>query len=96
MKDRDNVMSKNETKNALQKSAAPVDEVNAIDDNDLEDVAGGWTNIFNCPKEYNLALCEWTFCPHIKTRENTPDEDHYDKYCDLGYWSDNLSYPQKN
>lgn len=66
-----------------------------LEDNDLEKVTGGWTNVFNCPREYNLALCDWTFCPHIKTRLNTPDEDHYDKYCDLNYWSINCVYPQR-
>lgn len=64
-----------------------------LEDNDLENVTGGWTNIFNCPREHHLALCEWTFCPHIQTRNNTPDDDHYDKYCDCGYWCRNMSYP---
>jgi len=65
-----------------------------LEDNDLEKVTGGWTNIFNCPREYNRFLCELTFCPHIQTRHNTPDEDHYDLYCDQHYWSYNTSYPQ--
>jgi hypothetical protein len=65
-----------------------------LEDDELEKVSGGWTNVFNCPKEYNSFLCDLTFCPHRNTRDNTPDEDHYDKYCDLGYWSFNLNYPQ--
>jgi hypothetical protein len=63
-----------------------------LEDDELEKVSGGWTNVFNCPKEYNSFLCDLTFCPHRNTRDNTPDEDHYDKYCDLGYWCLNLKY----
>ncbi|MDF2685167.1 MAG: hypothetical protein K0S55_348 [Clostridia bacterium] len=66
-----------------------------LEDNDLEEVTGGWTTIFSCPREYNIALCEWTLCPHINSRHNTPDDNHYDKYCDLGYWTKNFSYPQR-
>lgn len=75
--------------------ADSINKTGKLEDNDLEKVTGGWKNVFNCPGEYNLALCEWTFCPHKKTRPDTPDEDHYDKYCDLGYWSINCMYPQR-
>ncbi len=85
-------MSKDEAKNALQKNAAPVDGVNAIDDNDLEKVAGGWTNIFNCPQEYNFVLCELTRCPHRICKDNVPDENHYEMRCDQGFWTINRKY----
>ena len=66
-----------------------------LEDNDLEKVTGGWTDIFNCPKTHNTVLCELTFCPHIQDRDNTPDENHYDLFCDQGYWTENRSYQQK-
>lgn len=66
-----------------------------LEDSDLENVTGGWINIFNCPREYNNFLCELTFCPHIQTRDYPPDESQYEKYCDLGYWSIYCSYLQR-
>jgi len=74
--------------------ANSINKTGKLEDNDLEKVTGGWINVFNCPKDYNLALCELTFCPHRNTNHNTPDEDHYDFYCDLGYWTINRAYPQ--
>ncbi|MEA4890102.1 MAG: hypothetical protein VB070_11620 [Clostridiaceae bacterium] len=82
-----------EVKNAFD--ADRLNKTGQLEDNDLEKVTGGWTNVFNCPRAYHLALCEWTFCPHIKNRFDTPDEDHYDLYCDLGYWTENRIYPQR-
>ena len=82
-----------EVKEALDEKS--IKNTGQLEDNDLEEVTGGWTNIFNCPREYSLLLCEYTFCPHKQTRDNTPDENHYDKYCDQGYWSNNWAYPQK-
>lgn len=68
-----------------------------LEDNDLEKVAGGleFSNIYDCPPYHDPFLCEMTPCPHIKTKDNTPDENHYDRYCDLYYWCFNLTYPKR-
>lgn len=81
-------------KDALDANSA-MNGTGKLEDSDLENITGGWINIFNCPREFNAFLCELTFCPHINTRDNTPDEDQYEKYCDLGYWSLSMSYEQR-
>ncbi|HEX2925335.1 MAG TPA: hypothetical protein VHP38_03610, partial [Ruminiclostridium sp.] len=63
-------MSKDEAKNALQKSAAPVDGVNAIEDNDLAGVSGGLLDITildTCPKHFEHFRCCKNFgkCPNL-------------------------------
>ncbi len=73
--------------------ANSINKTGELEDNDLEQVSGGWINVFNCPREQNLALCEWTFCPHKQNNHNKPDENHYECYCDLGYWSEIRMYP---
>ena len=51
-------------------------------DDEMENVTGGWTNVFNCPKEYSYLLCDATHCPHVKQ-----PSDENEAYCDLGYWA---------
>lgn len=76
-------------------TAGNVNKTGILEDNDLELVTGGWDNVFNCPKSHNLFLCDYTFCPHIQDRDHVPDEQHYERYCDQGHWSEIVSYPGK-
>ncbi|MEA4832719.1 MAG: hypothetical protein VB118_08895 [Oscillospiraceae bacterium] len=74
------------------KENSKINKTGKLDDNDLEGIAGGWTTIFNCPREYNMVLCEWTLCPHRQITDCTPDENHYKICCDLGCWSQVRGY----
>jgi hypothetical protein len=63
-----------------------------LEDDELEKVSGGWTNIFSCPQEYNYVLCELTRCPHRICLDNVPDENHYEMRCDQGFWTISRKY----
>jgi len=70
MKDKENIKSKNETKSASHKGAIPIDEANALPDNDLSDVSGGLWNITlidTCPKCFEYFRCCKNFgkCPNL-------------------------------
>lgn len=94
-----NVMPKDEKLSSLQKSAAPVDGVNAIDDNELADVSGGlWdiTILDTCPKHFEYLRCCKNFgkCPNlIIDHVNTHDAGLFKKTysyvfsCAKGYYS---------
>ncbi|MEA4889737.1 MAG: hypothetical protein VB070_09780 [Clostridiaceae bacterium] len=73
-------------------SAGCASKTGKLDDDELENVSGGWKNIFECPREYNGFLCESTFCPHAIYVQNTPDIFHYRKFCDQGYWAKDYTY----
>jgi hypothetical protein len=92
-------MSKDEKRNALQKNAATVDGVNAIDDNDLADVSGGLggiTLLDTCPKHFEYLRCCKNFgkCPNlIINNENVRNAGLFKKAysyvfsCSKGYYS---------
>lgn len=74
--------------------AGRINNTGRLEDDELERVSGGWTNVFSCPKDYSYILCELTRCPHRIRVDNVPDTNHYDLRCDLNYWTINRSYSQ--
>ena len=73
-------------------SAGCAGKTGKLDDDELENVSGGWDNVFECPRKYDGFLCEATFCPHAIFVPNTPDMFHYRKFCDQGYWTKEYTY----
>lgn len=72
--------------------ASRASKTGKLDDDELENVSGGWKNVFECPRKHDGFLCEATFCPHAIFVPNTPDIYHYRKFCDQGYWTKEYSY----
>lgn len=92
-------MSENKGKNASGQNPAPVDGVNAIDDNELTNVSGGLWNITildTCPKCFEYFRCCKNFgkCPNlIINSENVRNAGLFKKAysyvfsCSKGYYS---------
>lgn len=88
-----------EKMSSLEKNAAPIDGVNAIDDNELAGVSGGLWNITildTCPKCFEYLRCCKNFgkCPNLIINSETVRSDglfkkaySYVFSCAKGYYS---------